>query len=199
MSVKAEQAQCVVVYINIDSHSGIAVRGPEAIGQSILGHQQGALVSGYDLLWPGFIAVGITVSGLDAVPQDKKCLTVRVHHVCSVQATPNKQLLTYAIAMLDHAAQVCWTTLQTQAHRWLKAGIWAEAMTLLKDVEAVPAWQPDPVEIRASLKPLAIEPIVGDGERDRWIPARPRRTRCARRSLAGRCRGTRSGRAPNSP
>lgn len=49
-----------------------------------------------------------------------------------------------------------WTTLQTQAHRWLKAGVWAEAMTLLKDMEAVPAWQPDPVEIRASLKPLAI-------------------------------------------
>ncbi|BFO16930.1 hypothetical protein SHKM778_33180 [Streptomyces sp. KM77-8] len=78
-----------------------------------------------------------------------------------------------------------WKALQTQAHRWLKTGIWAEAMTLLKDMKAVPAWQPDPVEILVSLKPLAIESIVGDREPDGSTPARPRRTRSVHRSPGG--------------
>ncbi|MEU6610395.1 recombinase family protein [Streptomyces shenzhenensis] len=80
-------------------------------------------------------------------------------------------------------------TLQTQAHRWLKAGVWAEAMALLKGMKAVPVWQADPVEIRGSLKPLASESIVGCRERDRSNPDRPRRIRCVRRSPAGRCPG----------
>ncbi|WP_406282403.1 recombinase family protein [Streptomyces sp. NBC_00209] len=90
-------------------------------------------------------------------------------------------------------------TLQTQAHRWLQAGVWAEAMTSLKGMESQPAWQPDPVEIRASLKPLAIECFEGDVERDGSTPGRRRRTRSARRCPAARCRGTGSGRAPRSP
>ncbi|MFD9925700.1 recombinase family protein [[Kitasatospora] papulosa] len=92
-----------------------------------------------------------------------------------------------------------WTTLQTQAHRWLKAGVWAEAMTLLKDMEAVPPWQPDPVQIRASLKPLAIESIAGDEERDPWTRDRRRRTPSVHRSPGGPCRGTRSARGRSSP
>jgi hypothetical protein len=92
-----------------------------------------------------------------------------------------------------------WKTLQTQAHRWLKAGVRAEAMTLLKDMKAVPAWQPDPVEILVSLKPLAIESIVGDGEPDRWRTGRRRRTRCGRRRPAGSRRARRPERAPRGP
>jgi hypothetical protein len=57
-------------------------------------------------------------------------------------------------------------TLQTQAHRWVSGQTWAEAMALLEDAETVPVWQPDPVEIKVSLKPLAIESKVGDSERD---------------------------------
>jgi DNA invertase Pin-like site-specific DNA recombinase len=60
-----------------------------------------------------------------------------------------------------------WKTLQTQANRWLRSGTWGEAMAMLKGMDAVPAWQPDPIDIKVSLKPLAIESRVGDGERDR--------------------------------
>lgn len=57
-------------------------------------------------------------------------------------------------------------SMQTQANRWLRSGIWADAMALLEDAEARTAWQPDPVEIKVTVKPLAIESMVGDGERD---------------------------------
>jgi hypothetical protein len=81
-------------------------------------------------------------------------------------------------AMLDKAASgarfkelapkygIDWKTLQTQAHRWVSGGTWAEAMALLTDVQTVPVWQPDPVEIRVSLRPLAIESKLGNAERD---------------------------------
>lgn len=59
-----------------------------------------------------------------------------------------------------------WKTMQTQANRWLRSGAWADAMALLQDAETLPVWQPDPVEIRVSLKPLAIESIAGDAERE---------------------------------
>ncbi|MET9976301.1 recombinase family protein [Streptomyces microflavus] len=90
-------------------------------------------------------------------------------------------------------------TLQTQSHRWLKAGVWATAMTSLTGMEAVPAWQPPRVEIRASLKPLAIESIVGVAEHDRWTSDRRRRTPYAPRSPAVPRRASRSVRWPRSP
>lgn len=57
-------------------------------------------------------------------------------------------------------------SLQTQAFRWLESGTWGQAMDLLKDQKARPVWMPDPVEIKVSLRPLAIESKLGDGERD---------------------------------
>lgn len=57
-------------------------------------------------------------------------------------------------------------TLQTQAHRWISGGVWSDAMDLLTDAERVPVWQPEPVEIRVSLRPLGIESRLGGGERD---------------------------------
>ncbi|MBA2946712.1 recombinase family protein [Streptomyces himalayensis] len=57
-------------------------------------------------------------------------------------------------------------SLQTQAYRWVASGVWGQAMDLLTDVESRPVWMPDPVEIRVSLRPLAVESRPGDEERD---------------------------------
>ncbi|MEV5959503.1 recombinase family protein [Streptomyces sp. NPDC051987] len=92
-----------------------------------------------------------------------------------------------------------WKALQTQANRWLASGTWTEAMALLVDAQTLPAWRPDPVEIKVSLKPLAIESKLGAGERDDSTRDLRRRTRCARRSPAGRCPGSPSGGSRRSP
>jgi hypothetical protein len=76
-------------------------------------------------------------------------------------------------------------TLQTQAHRWLARGVWGEAMDLLADMESVSAWRPDPVEIRVTFRPLAIESKVGVEEPDGSTPGRRHRTPCVPRSPAG--------------
>lgn len=55
-------------------------------------------------------------------------------------------------------------SVQTQSHRWLGDGTWAKAMDLLKDTEAVPPWAPAAIEIRVTVRPLAIESRLGDGE-----------------------------------
>ncbi|MGK3093584.1 transposase [Streptomyces sp. WAC01490] len=89
--------------------------------------------------------------------------------------------------------------LQSQSHRPLKAGVWATAMTSLEGMEAVPAWQPPRVEMRASLKSLAIESIVGAAEHDRWTSGRRRRTPYAPRNPAAPRRASRSARWPRSP
>lgn len=57
-------------------------------------------------------------------------------------------------------------SLQTQAFRWLESGTWAEAMDLLEGQETRSVWMPDPVEIQVSLRPLAIESRLGEGERE---------------------------------
>ncbi|WP_262505315.1 transposase [Streptomyces sp. TRM68367] len=89
--------------------------------------------------------------------------------------------------------------LQTQSHRWLSNGTWAKAMELLAGSETRPVWQPDPVEIKVTVRPLAIESRLGDGEQDPSTPGRPRRTRCARRNPGARCRAGGSGRVRCSP
>lgn len=58
-------------------------------------------------------------------------------------------------------------SLQTQSHRWLADGTWARAMGRLKDAKTRPVWQPDPIEIKVTIRPLAIESKVGTGARDR--------------------------------
>lgn len=63
-------------------------------------------------------------------------------------------------------------SLQTQATRWMNSGAWGEAMELLKDEPGSPAWRPDPIEIRVSLRPLAIESNGGDRERGGWRTGR---------------------------
>ena len=58
-------------------------------------------------------------------------------------------------------------TLQTQSTRWLASGAWDAAMELLRDEPAEPAWRPDPIEIRVSLRPLvATESSIGFGADD---------------------------------
>lgn len=52
-------------------------------------------------------------------------------------------------------------SLQTQSTRWLASGAWDAAMELLKDEPAEPAWRPDPIEIKVSLRPLGIESSIG--------------------------------------
>jgi hypothetical protein len=42
-------------------------------------------------------------------------------------------------------------------------------MDRLKAAETRPVWQPDPIEIKVTIRPLAIESRLGDGERDRWV------------------------------
>ncbi|MGR8008228.1 transposase [Streptomyces hypolithicus] len=56
-------------------------------------------------------------------------------------------------------------SLQTQANRWRASGAWDAAMDLLKDEPGAPAWRPDPVEIKVTLRPLAIESSIGGGDR----------------------------------
>ncbi|MFP3115505.1 recombinase family protein [Streptomyces koyangensis] len=80
-------------------------------------------------------------------------------------------------------------SLQTQANRWLRDGVWDAAMELLADAEQVPVWQPDPIEIKVTFAPLAIESRVGVEEREGWTRGVRRRTRCARRTPAAPCRG----------
>ncbi|MGW9420623.1 recombinase family protein [Streptomyces koyangensis] len=80
-------------------------------------------------------------------------------------------------------------SLQTQANRWLRDGVWDAAMELLADAEQVPVWQPDPIEIKVTFAPLAIESRVGVEEREGWTRGGRRRTRCARRTPAAPCRG----------
>lgn len=63
-------------------------------------------------------------------------------------------------------------SLQTQSNRWLGRGVWDQAMDLLEDAETLPVWQPAPVEIRVSLRPLAMESKLGDGESDPWVEGR---------------------------
>ncbi|CAM5404270.1 hypothetical protein SVIOM342S_06815 [Streptomyces violaceorubidus] len=84
---------------------------------------------------------------------------------------------------------VDWKTLQTQANRWLNRGVWAEAMKVLADAECVPVWQPDPVEIKVTFAPLALESRVGVEERDGSNRGRRHRTPCARRSPGRPCPG----------
>ncbi|WNM31318.1 recombinase family protein [Streptomyces sp. Li-HN-5-11] len=90
-----------------------------------------------------------------------------------IEAMLNKAISGARFKELAPKYGIDWKTLQTQAHRWLSGGTWAAAMDLLTDAETVPAWQPDPIDIKVSLKPLA-------------IPGRPRRTPCAPRSPAVR-------------
>ncbi|WP_242535795.1 recombinase family protein [Streptomyces albidoflavus] len=84
-------------------------------------------------------------------------------------------------------------SLQTQANRWLSGGVWGAAMELLADAEQVSVWQPDPIEIKVTFAPLAIESTiesrVGVEEREGSTRDGRRRTRCARRTPAAPCRG----------
>ncbi|WP_236570850.1 recombinase family protein [Streptomyces sp. GF20] len=80
-------------------------------------------------------------------------------------------------------------SLQTQANRWLSGGVWGAAMELLADAEQVSVWQPDPIEIKVTFAPLAIESRVGVEEREGSTRDGRRRTRCARRTPAAPCRG----------
>lgn len=64
------------------------------------------------------------------------------------------------------------SSLQTQSYRWLQDGIWEQAMGLLVDAQTRPVWMPDPIEIKVSLRPLAIESKLGDGEREGWMGSR---------------------------
>nr|WP_251692450.1 recombinase family protein [Streptomyces sp. CHD11] len=94
---------------------------------------------------------------------------------------------------------VDWKTLQTQANRWLNRGVWAEAMKVLADAECVPVWQPDPVEIKVTFAPLAIESRVGVEERDGSSPDRRHRTRSAHRSPGAPRPASPAAHAPRSP
>lgn len=63
-------------------------------------------------------------------------------------------------------------SLQTQAFRWMASGTWAEAMELLRDQDTRPVWMPDPIDIKVSFRPLAIESKLGGEEREGSIEGR---------------------------
>lgn len=82
----------VVADSDVNSHPGIVLRRPDALGHLVLGHRQRMLVRGYHFSWPCDIAVSIDVSGLDAVPQDTKRLTVSANHVSCLQIISEEQV-----------------------------------------------------------------------------------------------------------